>query len=140
MTKQQKISVLTWNVLASCYIFPESYKYVKKEVLKWSRRRIFIRKILQNYIADIVCLQEVDEPDDTRKDLYELGYVNVIFEQRNGGRQDGLIIVYKATFDILLRSIVFDDWQKIKIWYFGWRRKNEKHNIALIIDETPGDK
>ena len=39
-TNNTKISVLTWNVLASCYIFPESYKYVKKEVLKWSTLNI----------------------------------------------------------------------------------------------------
>ena len=133
-TNNTKISVLTWNVLASCYIFPESYKYVKKEVLKWSRRRIFIRKILQNYNADIVCLQEVDEPGDTRKDLYELGYVNVIFEQRNGGRQDGLIIAYKATFDILLRSIVyFDEIAKSRFGILVGEERTKKHNIALII-------
>ena len=66
-----KVSLLTWNVLASCYIFPESYKYVKKNMLLWSRRRTLIRQILRAQHSDIVCLQEVDHPKDVKKDESE---------------------------------------------------------------------
>lgn len=129
-----KISVLTWNVLASCYIFPESYKYVTKDMLQWSRRRIFIRQILQEQNSDIVCLQEVDHPEDIKKDLLELGYSNVIFAQRNGGRQDGLVTAFKPTFDIVLQSIVyFDELSRTSFGSIVGEERIKKHNIALII-------
>ena len=131
---RSKVSILTWNVLASCYIFPESYNYVKKNMLQWSRRRTLIRQILQGQNSDIVCLQEVDHPEDVKNDLYELGYSNVIFAQRNNGRQDGLIIAYKPTFDIVLRSIIyFDELSKSCFGTIVGEERIKKHNIALII-------
>ena len=76
----RRVSLISWNVLANCYIFPESYRYVDRKLLSWSHRRERIKQILNSGDADIVCLQEVDRPDDVAQDLYNIGYQNNLSE------------------------------------------------------------
>ena len=74
----RRVSLISWNVLANCHIFPESYRYVDRKLLSWSHRREKFKQILRSRGADIVCLQEVDRPDDVAQDLYNIGYQNII--------------------------------------------------------------
>ena len=130
----RRVSLISWNVLANCYIFPESYRYVDRKLLSWSHRRDKIKQILRSRGADIVCLQEVDRPDDVAQDLYNIGYQNIIFDRRCCGRQDGLLIAYKTGFNILLRTVVyFDDLCETLVGTLVGEERTKKHNIAQII-------
>ena len=130
----KSVSLISWNVLANCYIFPDGYRYVDRKLLGWSHRRDKVRQILESRDADIVCLQEVDRPNDVAQDLSSMGYKDIVFEQRCCGRQDGLLIAYKSCFNILLRTVVyFDDLCETLVGTLVGEERTRKHNIAQIV-------
>lgn len=49
--------VLTYNVLAEIYATRQMYPYCPVWALSWSYRRELLRRELQSYNADILCLQ-----------------------------------------------------------------------------------
>ncbi|TDH72254.1 uncharacterized protein CCR75_003267 [Bremia lactucae] len=51
--------VLTYNVLAEIYATRQMYPYCPVWALNWSFRRELLKRELQSYNADILCLQEV---------------------------------------------------------------------------------
>ena len=131
--KNNNVSLISWNVLANCYIFPDGYRYVDRKLLGWSHRRDKVRQILKSRDADIVCLQEVDRPNDVAQDLFSMGYKDIVFEQRCCGRQDGLLIAYKSCFNILLHTVVyFDDLCETLVGTLVGEERTRKHNIAQI--------
>lgn len=95
--------VLTYNVLAEIYATRQMYPYCPVWALSWSFRRELLRRELQTYNADIICLQEV-QGDHYKKFfvpmMTELGYEGWYLKKTREsmgleGKVDGCALFYK---------------------------------------------
>jgi len=101
--------VLTYNVLAEIYATRQMYPYCPVWALSWSYRRELLRRELQSYNADILCLQEV-QGDHYKNFLYpimaEWGYEGWYLKKSREsmgleGKVDGCAMFYKRNRFIL---------------------------------------
>lgn len=142
------LKVLSWNLLADCYIhgiIPQNVKnhdsYLKKNVkecesdlnehLQWKFRFSKICDILADINADICCLQEVDHYEDSISPyLMSAGY-NSVFLQRPR-KEDGCLIGFKHDKFKLNRriDIHLDDLACSKS---GFERSYLKQNVAVAL-------
>lgn len=95
--------VLTYNILAEIYATRQMYPYSPIWALSWSFRRELLKKELQSYNADIICLQEV-QGDHYKKFFYpmmcEWGYEGWYLKKTREsmgleGKVDGCAMFYK---------------------------------------------
>ncbi|GAB9474773.1 Carbon catabolite repressor protein [Globisporangium polare] len=95
--------VLTYNILAEIYATRQMYPYCPVWALSWSFRRELLRRELQTYNADIICLQEV-QGDHYKKFfvpmMTELGYEGWYLKKTREsmgleGKVDGCALFYK---------------------------------------------
>ncbi|KAF0688105.1 Aste57867_20266 [Aphanomyces stellatus] len=97
--------VLSYNVLAEIYATRQMYPYCPMWALNWSFRKQLLRRELQLYNADILCLQEVQA--DHYKNYFEpmmaeWGY-DGLFQQKTresmglAGKVDGCALFYRKS-------------------------------------------
>lgn len=106
------VKVMSWNVLADCYVPPykkriETY-FLKKpfrsndetnlqelsERFKWEKRSLKIKQVIER-AADILCLQEVDHCETFYEPtLLGLGY-HFSYCKRPNDKSDGVLIAWK---------------------------------------------
>jgi CCR4-NOT transcription complex subunit 6 len=101
--------VLTYNVLAEIYATRQMYPYCPIWALSWSFRRELLKRELQSYNADIICLQEVQ--GDHYKNFFapmmeEWGYEGWYLKKSREsmgleGKVDGCALFYKRNRFIL---------------------------------------
>ncbi|KAL3668366.1 hypothetical protein V7S43_006456 [Phytophthora oleae] len=101
--------VLTYNVLAEIYATRQMYPYCPIWALSWSFRRELLKRELQSYNADIICLQEVQ--GDHYKSFFapmmeEWGYEGWYLKKAREsmgleGKVDGCAFFYKRNRFIL---------------------------------------
>ncbi|OQR95349.1 carbon catabolite repressor protein [Thraustotheca clavata] len=95
--------VLSYNVLAEIYATRQMYPYCPMWALNWSFRKQLLKRELQNYNADILCLQEVQA--DHYKNYFQpmmsaLGY-DGLYQQKTreamglAGKVDGCATFYR---------------------------------------------
>lgn len=150
----QRVSVLTYNVLADLYAHSEAYAHLPAWKLSWAyRRKQLLREIL-SYNADIVTLQEVQSDhleEDIRPRMREAGY-EVEYKPKStkmftgskatddGCTADGCATFYKASKLELIKSYTLEYDKAIDSVVSSNRSEpsNEaqrlrKDNIALIL-------
>jgi len=104
--------VVSYNILANAYTYPEYYPDVQPEFLQWNvRREVLYDKIL-SLDADILCLQEI-EPEvfaDLNTVLRQMGYDGV-YAKKGKGRPDGCATFFRwEKFDFAgAGAIYYDD-------------------------------
>ncbi|KUF81376.1 Carbon catabolite repressor protein 4 1 [Phytophthora nicotianae] len=101
--------VLTYNILAEIYATRQMYPYCPIWALSWSFRRELLKRELQSYNADIICLQEVQ--GDHYKSFFapmmeEWGYEGWYLKKSREsmgleGKVDGCALFYKRNRFIL---------------------------------------
>ncbi|KAI9905187.1 hypothetical protein PsorP6_013754 [Peronosclerospora sorghi] len=101
--------VLTYNVLAEIYATRQMYPYCPIWALSWSFRQELLKRELQSYNADILCLQEVQ--GDHYKSYFapvmdEWGYEGWYLKKSREsmgleGKVDGCALFYKRSRFIL---------------------------------------
>ena len=72
--------MLTYNILADLYTTTQQFPKTETYALQWQYRRQLILKELQQYNADIVCLQEVQSTsfhEDLKPEMDKRGYDSV---------------------------------------------------------------
>lgn len=57
---EDKLSVLSYNILCDRYVTQAQYGYTSASALAWEHRRDVILEELRARDADILCLQEID--------------------------------------------------------------------------------
>ncbi|KAL1530871.1 hypothetical protein AB1Y20_001765 [Prymnesium parvum] len=74
------VSLVTWNLLAPCFVSPSKYPWAGTQALDWQHRHERILSQLARLDADVVCLQEVERAswDRLNADFHELGYDSVL--------------------------------------------------------------
>ena len=88
---------MSYNILADQYAQEHSrdlYSSVPFRVLEWGTRAALISKEVAHWSPDVVCLQEVDHYRQLERLLERHGYKGT-YEQRTGGRPDGLATFWK---------------------------------------------
>lgn len=93
-----RLHVISWNLLADCYIrgISKLYPGESPSYLLWEERFEKIREQIQTARADIFCLQEVDHYEDDFEPFFaSMGY-NSIYLQRPR-KPDGCLIAFDAS-------------------------------------------
>lgn len=82
------MKIVSYNVLADCYVKPEMFPLVRPEHLdRGYRRRLLIERLV-GYAADVICLQEVEEEVFGELQTRLTGYQGVL-ARKGGGKPDG---------------------------------------------------
>lgn len=92
---KSRLSVMTWNILATGYTSPSAYPYVNPKYLHDDHRFQMISYDLLFNNCDIVCLQEVEKRNYEKYFVENLKEYDGIFEKRPGLTCDGLALFYK---------------------------------------------
>ncbi|RLN55189.1 hypothetical protein BBP00_00008614 [Phytophthora kernoviae] len=108
--------VLTYNILAEIYATRQQYPYCPVWALSWSFRRELLKREMQSYNADIICLQEVQ--GDHYKNFFapmmeEWGYEGWYLKKSREsmgleGKVDGGALFYKRNRFILKERYPID--------------------------------
>nr|CAG4714449.1 unnamed protein product [Naegleria fowleri] len=109
-----KFTLLTYNILAqSLFNRKEGMPYCTKRCASWSHRRENLFREIQEYNADIICLQECDKFEEFWKEkLQSLGYETYFDYQYNPSKEFrpfsyGLAFGFKSEkFNMLERDLV----------------------------------
>ena len=132
------VKVATWNVLARAYAWTTSFPGCDlRSELEWEARSVHFAAILKQLDADILCLQEVDQPAFFAALLQELGYAHV-YQRRPSGKEDGCMTAWKAAKFELTDSAVVDfdalaqDREGEGSLGGGGEHRFLRHNIALL--------
>mmetsp|Transcript_108700 Transcript_108700/g.346955 ORF Transcript_108700/g.346955 Transcript_108700/m.346955 type:complete len:681 (-) Transcript_108700:112-2154(-) len=90
---RQHLRLATWNVLAPNYALAKSFPDVDAVWLASKTRKPGLRWVLEALQADVLCLQEVQHPDEWQNLLDELGF-EASFAARPS-RHDGCAIAWR---------------------------------------------
>jgi mRNA deadenylase 3'-5' endonuclease subunit Ccr4 len=105
-------TVVTYNVLATSYIKPHWYPFTPSEILNPQHRIPAVAEHLARLHADILCLQEVEDPMFVAimRRLSLLGYVGE-FTQKGLGRPDGCAtFIQTSSFKVTrVTSLIYHD-------------------------------
>ncbi|XP_078130852.1 protein angel homolog 2 isoform X1 [Sander vitreus] len=101
-------SVMSYNILSQELLQDNAYLYrhCHPGVLPWDHRLPNLLAEIQQYNADILCLQEVQEDhyeNQIKPALQALGY-HCEYKKRTGGKPDGCAVVFKTSRLSLLSS------------------------------------
>lgn len=80
LDENNKVRVLTYNILADMYATPEMYYYCPSWALNWERRKKLIMEEILKYNCDIICLQEMEASQFTEyfePELQKQGYLGI---------------------------------------------------------------
>ncbi|CDR95622.1 endonuclease/exonuclease/phosphatase family domain containing protein, putative [Babesia bigemina] len=99
----EPLKVMSFNCLARSLV---DNKYVNNdsEVMSWNSRKFAILDVVRDSLADVVCLQEVDEAEYENffsGEFQRLGYRSV-FKKKKSPKLDGVCILYQEErFEVL---------------------------------------
>jgi len=125
-------TIMTYNVLAECYMSPTRYAHCPEYARRWSYRGKQILDEISFYRPDVLALQEVDHFDFFESKLGKLGYKGV-FQRRSGYRLDGCALFYNNKFDLVShQSVDFNDLVTIK-----HNETYRRDNVAIIATLRP---
>ncbi|XP_041814825.1 protein angel homolog 2 isoform X2 [Chelmon rostratus] len=101
-------SVMSYNILSQDLLQDNAYLYrhCDPRVLAWNHRLPNLLAEIQQYDADILCLQEVQEDhyeNQIKPALQALGY-QCEYKKRTGAKPDGCAVIFKSSRLSLLSS------------------------------------
>ncbi|KDO22565.1 hypothetical protein SPRG_12545 [Saprolegnia parasitica CBS 223.65] len=102
----RRLSIMSYNVLAQCYVRSSFFPYCDSKALRWKNRS----QLLKNQFAalptrpDVICLQECDQYEAFWKDtMAAMGYAGM-YAQKTSAKQDGVAIFWQPDRLELLHS------------------------------------
>jgi mRNA deadenylase 3'-5' endonuclease subunit Ccr4 len=128
----KKLSVMSWNVLASGYTSPTVYFYVNPNYLQDNHRLNMILYDIRYYNSDIICLQESEK---TNHDYItnHLEEYNGVYDKRPGLTCDGLSILYKKDLFQCKEKILVNLNNLSNIYKHFLKDNLRTNNIAQIL-------
>lgn len=133
-TPSPDLRVVTWNVLADCYVHGQTVlENTDFHCRTWPVRSIMIEKCLQSFDADVVCLQEVDHFESFyRPTLKAMGYKSLFLKRPS--KRDGCVVSFRSdrfhlvgTKELNLDALSFIDGDRKSS-----KSKFFKNNVALF--------
>ncbi|EGZ29401.1 hypothetical protein PHYSODRAFT_309762 [Phytophthora sojae] len=95
----QKLLVMTYNVLAQCYVRSSFFPYCKPSELRWKNRSKNLEAVFASSLPvspDVICLQEVDNYSEFWADsMKKLGY-DGLFIKKTSTKPDGVAVFWNA--------------------------------------------
>ncbi|CAI5732672.1 unnamed protein product [Peronospora destructor] len=95
----QKLLVMTYNVLAQCYVRSSFFPYCRHSAIKWKNRSKHLERVFTSSLPvspDVICLQEVDNYDEFWAGMMKnLGYEG-LFVKKTGAARDGVAVFWDA--------------------------------------------
>ncbi|KAG6572670.1 Glucose-repressible alcohol dehydrogenase transcriptional effector CCR4 [Phytophthora cinnamomi] len=95
----QKLRVMTYNVLAQCYVRSTFFPYCKSSELRWKNRSKNLEAVFSSSLPvapDVICLQEVDNYNEFWADaMKRLGYEG-LFVKKTSTKPDGVAVLWNA--------------------------------------------
>lgn len=140
----KRFTVLSYNILCDIYTSDKTYGYTPSRALKWAYRKKLISQEIDNYDADIICMQEVsrDAFNSWDDELKDEGY-DSIYKQKphaksasHRGQIDGCATFFRREKFKLLDK--FDiDYAFLGQKYFDkdpstWSRVTSKTHIGQV--------
>mgnify|MGYP001214408425 FL=1 len=106
------LTVLQWNMLADWATKTDQKSgTASAECLAWPGRRERLLRLLRDGLpepADVLCLQEVDHPEDLLRPLAEQGYLGH-FEPKGGGRDGCCLLIRRDRFEVVsMRRVAYE--------------------------------
>lgn len=113
---KDKVVLVSYNILGveNARNHSELYENVPHKYIEWHYRKKLLREEINQFNADILCLQEVDRFDDLENLLQNDGFKGV-YLARTGEASDGCAIFWKNELFTLLHE------EKIEFLRFGLR-------------------
>lgn len=114
---QDKLKVLSYNILSDSYVSSERYSYCPSWVLDWSFRKRGILRELLTYDCDIICLQEVQAKDYNnffQPSMERAGYSGIFAPKSRArtmedwGIVDGCVIFFKSNRFQMVEKHIFE--------------------------------
>lgn len=139
----QPIRVMTYNILCKTYADFKQYPYTPQYSLEWEyRKRLLIEEMTQQYLSDIICLQECEKIDFEQTFVPALGEIGFTgdFQKRPGVKQDGCAIFFNSQKYVSIHDpSAFVHVRKISSWLVPHRFKlHESHCINFdVLEEDP---
>ncbi|KAE9034070.1 hypothetical protein PR003_g8786 [Phytophthora rubi] len=95
----QKLLVMTYNVLAQCYVRSSFFPYCKSSELRWKNRSKNLEAVFASSLPvspDVICLQEVDNyAEFWAGAMKKLGY-DGLFMKKTSTKPDGVAVFWNA--------------------------------------------
>ncbi|KAH7460252.1 hypothetical protein PRIC1_014576 [Phytophthora ramorum] len=96
----QKLRVMTYNVLAQCYVRSSFFPYCDSSELRWKNRSKKLEAVFASNLPvspDVICLQEVDNYDKFWANMMKSHGYDGFFVKKTGTKPDGVAVFWKAT-------------------------------------------
>lgn len=129
-------SVMSYNILSQDLLQDNAYLYhhCNPGVLPWNHRLPNLLSEIQQYDADILCLQEVQEDhyeNQIKPALQALGY-QCEYKKRTGSKPDGCAVVFKSSHLSLLSSNPVEFFRRGDALL-------DRDNVGLVVLLQPND-
>uniref|UniRef100_A0A7S2ZGJ1 Endonuclease/exonuclease/phosphatase domain-containing protein n=1 Tax=Rhodosorus marinus TaxID=101924 RepID=A0A7S2ZGJ1_9RHOD len=133
----EKVRVVSYNVLAQCYCRSSIFHWSDRGDIRWKRRKGKITKEIEEYNADLLLLQELDNFSDYHRGaLRKLGYDGYTYVQRNS-RKDGVGIFWKSEdFEVVSETPVH--FNAIAEQSYGIDYAQKKNNPEYLLRDSVG--
>ncbi len=125
------VSVLTWNVLAHCYMLKAPPAHLAPKEMQRDRRRAALARVLREVQADVCCLQEVDDfPSHWDAAFAKLGYGRT-WDCRLTKKEGLCMLVRTETIELVsMQRLELDE--TAKLVEHGSRGHHQRHSLAQV--------
>jgi CCR4-NOT transcription complex subunit 6 len=126
-TLSKELTIVQWNTLAQSLCHSLSFPFVNKNVLEWPHRFKQMMKRLNDFKADIICLEEVDKDcflNDFEPALNALGYDGIYCKKVSNDNKDGCAIFVKRS------TVKLHQWKSVRLL-------STQSQVALLADISP---
>ncbi|OQS03834.1 hypothetical protein THRCLA_03870 [Thraustotheca clavata] len=91
-----RFSLMSFNVLAQCYVRSAFFPYCDKRFLKWKTRSLLLKGQMASMhpSPDIVCFQECDHYEDFWKEMMANLDYSGVYMKKSGSKSDGVAIFW----------------------------------------------
>ncbi|TMW65037.1 hypothetical protein Poli38472_009204 [Pythium oligandrum] len=105
----ERLFVMTYNVLAQCYVRPSYFPYCAPAALRWKNRSQKLAEVFQKLPVrpDVICLQEVDNfAEFWKKAMEDIGYTG-LYLQKTGRKREGIAIFWaKSKIELVDHHVI----------------------------------
>ena len=91
------VSIMQWNTLCSQLATTKSFPYANPTDLQWEIRKKRLASYIQKENADFVCMEEIDNPENFKKEVISPANKYTFLFQFKNNHFMGVAIGYDST-------------------------------------------
>eukprot|EP00210_Caulerpa_lentillifera_P002658 g2538.t1 len=140
--RNPKIKAVTYNILAQNCAFHEEIRFCPRELLEWKLRKKRLQNELENYDADLLCLQDVERSiyyQQLEPWFLENGYEGIFYckpPEIEEGFEQGVALLYKTSVFNRVSSVCapFKEYfEPVGYGLFYRRLRSCKDGFAMVL-------